>query len=1146
MTHTDHPALRKAIAAQQSASDPEVSAFVDANAGAGKTAVLTARVARLLLAGAEPSKILCITYTKAAAAEMAGRLLDLLGGWALAGDTTLAGALAELEGPAFRVRDAQGYGEARRLFARALETPGGLKIQTIHSFCENVLRRFPLEAGTAPGFCVIDEAEAGALAFAAFESALGEPPAAAAVTLLTARLEPDSLADLVRTQTLSRQKIDDAREAAGGWAALQASAAGLLGVAPGETGEIVIEAAIAALDKTLLRRARTALDASGGNPAKYCGKPIGDFFAAATLAEKREHLEKLFTKSDGAPRASFGTKATAAIDPQVEAILLAMQQPYLLALQRAKAADNFADTCAFLTLMDAVSEAYAALKAARAGLDYDDLVAKTRALFRSGAGDWVRYKLDQGLDHVLLDEAQDTSPAQWDVVEAPLEEFFASKGERGSQRTLFAVGDKKQSIYSFQGADADLFDQKQLDLGKKISAVAAFRSVPLVLSFRSTAPVLSFADALFATDDARAGVSSNRPLRHALRRVGEAGRVELWPLKPRAAKAEVRPWDAPVDQAGEEDPRRVLAAAIAIDIQNRIRTDMLASRGRTLRAGDFMILVQSRGPLFHEMIRALNRAGVPVAGADKMKLLEEPAVEDVLSFARAVLLSSDDLSLAETLKSPFFDFDEAALFDLAHGRTGTLRAALGADARWAAAAAEIDRAERVGVHEGAFAFVSHILESGSPSGRKRLYARLRCAAEEPLNELLRQALDYERGRPRSLRGFVSWAEMHAGEIKRDLEQASDAVRVMTAHGAKGLQSEVVILLDAHAPPNIKHLGPLFFAGARNDGLTPIFSANKESDSAATADARDRAKRRAYEEYRRLLYVAATRARDRLIVCGLEIGKGGDPRARPAGEMTWHALSCEAFDRLGAGAERQAPWGGDIRVIDCAQQVALKAEKAAPPGAFAPAPDWLDRAAAPEKRMRRITPSGLGDEGGEGPAYSPLIAGNRLIRGRTLHRLIEVLPDAAPEERPRVADRLLARLAPGIAADERGQWRDEALAVIDDPAFAPVFSKTSRAEAAIAGRVTTARGEVFVSGQIDRLAVAATRVLLVDFKTNRPPPRTIEEIPQGYVGQLAAYRALLRQVYPGRQIEAGLLWTYEARLMRVPDEMLDHAFARLIG
>ncbi|MEE2690081.1 MAG: double-strand break repair helicase AddA [Pseudomonadota bacterium] len=1149
--------LEETANAQRAAADPDVSAFVAANAGAGKTRVLTDRVARLLLAGARPDRVLCITFTKAAAAEMATRLFKLLGEWALADDAKLAEKLAKLEGGERR-REARDFAEARRLFARALETPGGLKIQTIHSFCEGVLKRFPLEAGVAPGFSVIEDAEAAALASAAIDQtarrSLTDDGLGDAMRRLAERKGPGLVREMLLSKITGRQSLDAALAATGGWAEMISQTARALGV-----GEKVDEAAIfreaaSLVDDNDMRRLQEALLAGGIKAREAAVGPAAAYLNAASDEGRYEALRSLFLTQGGTPRASVVDKPAKKAAPWAEEFCRDRQESFARLADELKAARIFADTRAFLTLLEAAHAAYEALKASRARLDYDDLIVYARRLFSTReAAAWALYKLDQGLEHILLDEAQDTSPAQWAVVEGPLGEFFAGEGARERRRTFFAVGDQKQSIYSFQGADATLFKAKRADLGKKIAAVAPFVEKPLHLSFRTTAPVLAFVDALFEDADAREGLGEDGPVEHKIIREGEAGLVELWPLTPRPERKEATPWDAPLNLVTEDNPVRLLAGAVAATIREWLdKREPLRSAGRPVAPGDVLILVQSRGALFHEIIRALGETGIPVAGADRLKLLEDAAAEDILSYAETVLLDTDDLSLAETLKSPFFGLTDDDLFTLTRERTGSLwrRLVARADERpeWAKARDEIRMARRVALKEGAYAFLNHILDTGAPSGRRRLYARLGASSRETIDELLRQALDYELKNPRSLQGFLGWARKNAGEIKREMDQASGSARVMTVHGAKGLEAPIVFLLDAHKQPVTSKIGPALElpppAGGGPPGLFAIAGVKSE-DSVVTAAARERETRLHYEEYRRKLYVGATRARDRLYICGIESGNVRDPSAKETSVKTWHALSVDAFNRLGDVNRFPHPCGwGDVLRIETPQTATPKHDDRAPIAAMPPAPAFLFSTPPSETPPLRLAPSRLADDAeaaAEPAAFSPLRARDRFLRGRALHRLLELLPAVEPEKRAAVADRLLQRLAADVDGTERERWRDEVLAVLRDPSFAPVFTPRSRAEVAIAGAPKGARPGIVINGAIDRLAVENGKVLIVDYKTNRPPPARVEEASPAYIAQLAAYRALLQEIYPGHQIDCALLWTYEARLMRIPPALLDHAF-----
>ena len=1152
-------AFNKTIQAQRAAAAPFRSAFVSANAGAGKTRVLTDRVARLLLNESAPSQILCITFTKAAAAEMAERLFSMLGKWALADDEALTDALQQLEGDA-RTRTSAELARARTLFAQALETPGGLKIQTIHAFCESVLRRFPLEAGVAPGFTVIEDGVSSAMINAAIDDAAANGDDAAmqsAIARLTSASSPALIRDLLSRSMQSRQSLTRALQRLHGWSGLVANAALVFNVEENASEQQARAAQLAAADATLIARAHEAFLSGMKNARALADGPMRDFLEAQDSDAKLRAAENIYFTKSGGLRSKFGDKQTQQHDPSLTDALTHAQQRFFAAKHDADAVAAYLDTRAYLDALQICLDRYNRRKQEQAALDFDDLLIAADGLFAKPENNaWVMYKLDAGLDHILLDEAQDTSPAQWDIIEGPLREFIAGDGAK-MRRTFFAVGDQKQSIYSFQGADAALFPAKQIDLGSRIAATdPEFKSLNLQLSFRTTEPVLRFVDALFADESAIEGVSVERPMRHDPHRMGEAGLVEAWPPTPHPDKCDSQAWDAPVDMRSQEHPVKTLCDHIARTIAGWLKSgEVLKSRDRPVAASDVMILVQSRSALFHQMIASLSRAGVPVAGADKLKLFEDPAVEDLLAFARVVLAQTDDLSLAELLKSPFFGWDDEQLFAVAYDRAADLWRALSARAvnceQAAKVVSEIDSARRIAEREGAYGFFSHILETGFPSGRKRLYARLGLASKEPIDELLRQSLEFESSDTRSLQGFIAWTARNAGEIKREQDQAHDMVRVMTVHGAKGLESEIVFLLDAHRTPDPKNIGPIFDATPNGESgrqaQSPIFIRNKDAGGEVGARIRSAAKRADFEEYRRLLYVAATRARDRLYICGVEKRNDKNADAKPVAEQSWHALTRSAFARLeDATRTPHEAWPGDILRIQSTQTAAPRKVETPNTRSENTLPDWLFRSAPVESAPRSLAPSRLADHEeaqAEHPAQSPLRPVNAFFRGRVLHKLLEVLPEVAPTERASAADTLLLRLAPATDVSERAEWREEALRVLDAPAFAAAFAPGSKAEVAIAGHPAGARDGVVMTGQIDRLSVTDQEVLIVDYKTNRPPPKRAEDVSPAYLSQMAAYRALLAEIYPGRKIRAALLWTYEARLTELPEALLDHAFAR---
>jgi ATP-dependent helicase/nuclease subunit A len=1151
-------AVRQATEAQRRAADPGHSAWVAASAGSGKTKVLTDRVLNFLLGGTAPHRILCITFTKAAAAEMAIRLGDRLRLWATQADDKVAASLAELIGDDVHPED-EIVGRARQLFARVLDAPGGLKIQTIHSFCQSLLGRFPLEAGVVPHFELLDERGEADLLAEAREAVLlaaregGDATLAAALAEATQHTQEQGFAELIGDLLGERGKLKRLL-AAGGAEAARRRLAAALGLAEGATREGVLAAACAdvVFDPAPLRRAASAL-LGGSDTERERGAKIDAWLAA--VPERRaetfeRHLSAFLTK-DGEIGKRLVNKGTEQANPGTQAALAAEGERLVRACAAMRAASLFAASDALVRLGAAVLEAYEREKQLRAALDFDDLIARTRALLeRPGVASWVLFKLDGGIDHILVDEAQDTNFDQWAIIQRLSDEFFAGAGARaGAVRTVFAVGDPKQSIFGFQGAQPEAFDEMRSHFAARVVAggggtgadsaeVRPLATVPLDVSFRSTATVLRAVDAVFGEGGPAADVwHPDPPRRHQASREGHAGLVELWPLVPRIDKEDEAAWAIPVERDAAVLPRTRLANATARAIRRWIDgREVLPARGRPIRAGDVMVLVRRRNAFVADLVRALRQEGVPVAGVDRMRLARQLAVEDLVALASFLLLPEDDLTLATVLKGPLFGFDDEDLFRLCYARRGTLwdelRARAAETRRWeeavAALAELLARADFVPPYE----LFADLL--GARGGRRSILARLGPEAGDALDEFLALALRFERTNVPSLQGFLHWLGAGEIELKRELEQRGrDEVRIMTVHGAKGLQAPVVILPDTTAAPN--QMMPLRWTA---EGLL-LWCPNKECDAPIARAAKQVADQLQGRELRRLLYVAMTRAEDRLLVAGFQNG-----RAEPDGcwyRLVEKALLAEnASPAAFADPVGQEGWAGmALRLEDIQRAAPRTQEEGAPPEVAAELPEWARERPKPEPSPPRpLSPSRPLWE--DPPARSPLDgetgAAGGVKRGLLVHRLLQALPELAPEARAEACARYLARPVHGLAAEEQEAIRRETLAVIAHPEFAPLFGPESRAEVPVVGLV--GRKElVAVAGQIDRLVVLRDEVLIVDYKTLRPPPASESAIPEAYLRQLGLYVAAISKVWRDRPVRAALLWTDGPRLMPVSPALL---------
>jgi ATP-dependent helicase/nuclease subunit A len=1139
---------------QRNASDPMASVWVSASAGAGKTKVLSDRVLRLMLSGTEPHRILCLTFTKAAAAEMANRVNERLGHWATMEDRELHDDLFNLAGTAPSGDETR---RARRLFASVLDAPGGMKIQTIHAFCQSLLRRFPLEAGLAPHFEIMDDRTAAETMADVQEEVLAfarngrDDDLADALSVVTGQVREGAFGEVMGELARERGRLKRMLAHHGGANRMRDAVYAALGVPNGQSEDDILRKALSddAFDRDGLMRGLAALEAGTKTDQDRV-------LALAQFLEKTGIEDRLAVFSDyrgvfftaaGEPRAKLITKKAAENHP-MGADALEAECARLIEIDRLRKAAALAGaTSALIRIGNAMLDRYAAKKALHARLDYDDLILTSLQLLQQQAGiaGWVLFKLDEGLDHILIDEAQDTNPEQWDVVRILAEEFFAGAGQHDEKpRTIFAVGDAKQSIYSFQRADPEKFTQMRAYFRERAREIEAeWREVPMNISFRSTDAVLGTVDRVFAGMIAKQGVGDDgADVSHSPFRVGQAGRIELWPAVEPQERAAEDPWTPPTRIVRLEDPEIRLARVIAGRIRHAIDTrEELTSRGRPVRAGDFMILVRRRTAFVDEVVKALKERNVPVAGVDRMQITDQLAVMDLIAFGRFLLMPEDDLTLAEVLKSPLIGFDDDQLFEIAHNRPRTLWLAL----REKAGSDDADPAflsayeflfkwlGRVD-YERPFELFAELLGGRGDDARgvrARLVGRLGIEANDPIDEFLNLAMGYEADHAPTLQGFLHWLMAGDAEIKRDLEQSGrDEVRIMTVHGAKGLQAPIVFLPDTMQVPT---QAPNLFWQEDRDLMYWLPRVALETD--VVARLREGIAIKRDQEYNRLLYVALTRAEDRLYICGWQ-GK------RKAPDHCWYNLCQQAMEGYASSETFDftefsgSGWSGDGWVWETDQREAPRADKVDIASGTADLPKrTLIRDIAPIEAFppKPLAPSRMMED--DEIHQSPLGGdqGQSFKRGLLIHKLLELLPDLPEAKRRDAAERFLAQPVRALDADQQREITSETIAIFENPEFAPVFDTGSRAEVPLVGIV----GGDVVSAQIDRLVVRENDVMIVDFKTNRPPPRDVEGTPRAYRRQMSIYKAALGQMYPDKNIRCFILWTNGPWMVELPEHIM---------
>ncbi len=1111
--------MKRATPQQRQASDPKSSVWVSANAGSGKTHVLVDRVIRLMLDGVDPASILCITYTKAAAAEMAGRVHRQLGSWVGLSDEELTRHLEHMG----RTRiDAEILARARRLFTAALETPGGFKIQTIHAFCERILHLFPIEAGMSPDFMVLDERQTAEFLAASRDAVLLEAQKdngsdlAQAFQLISKHAQPDAFDALLESMLKQRHGLQQLMEEHGTLAAMGSVLKKKLGFSTSDT-VASLRKEFLAMDGVVAREAVARMEVSLKTNQKTAA-----IYAMLLSGCDPEHAETIcrnrFYNSDGTTPLAFSSIVTntfAALHPHIgdwlstECDRMANLIGKLDNLARVEA------TLALTALLLAIVTHFETTKQIRGTHDFDDLIFRTRDLLSDKtAAQWVLYKLDRGFEHVLVDEAQDTSLAQWQIVEALTEEFFSGKGVRDqANRTLFVVGDRKQSIYSFQGADPTAFESTRQRLSRKIRDIEhPFSDVDLTVSYRSTAEVLKAVDTVFAEGTlARVGLAGDvtENLHHETTRSGVPGLFELWPVIVPPEKYEREPWQAPVDREAATSPRRMLAKKIAAAIKSWIGKRHVAGLGRTVQPGDILILFRTRNPLFAIMISELRKCGVPVAGADRLKLSENIAVQDMMALVRFVLMPHDDHSLACILKSPLMpqSLSEQQLFDLAHGRKDSLWDRLRSSPDVACMQAYdrltqwIEQARKSHPYE----FFMAVLHQA----RKTFLARLGSEAGDALDGLLEAALSFEEQHSTSLSGFAFWFLSDVVEIKRDMESGHGEVRLMTVHGAKGLEASIVILPDTTALPLEQKAGLMFLDAEDGGAKLPFWRLTKLSSTEALKGWKSEKTDAGLEEYRRQLYVAMTRARDELYVCGC---LGGNPLP----ETSWYHMIEEGMSHPCDGKPllRSVVTANGSQIWRYGADPVFTTEEAAPAVPPLIPPSWLSTLPAyPGSAPTIWTATRLLQ--GARPVSS--IEGAK--RGRIIHKILQDVSGKSSEQVAAHIRRMAAKnkLETGLA--------DALISLVSHPDHQVFFGENSQAEVSLGAVLPN--GQRF-NGVVDRLVVGEKEILLLDFKTDRYIP---ENLPSDhpYVGQLAAYAVALKQAYGERPIHAALLWTDLPRL-----------------
>ena len=1224
----DREARRKALLCSD-------SVWLAASAGSGKTYALISRILALLLDGANPQRLLCLTYTRAAAAEMMERLAGRLIAWATDREIRerevreIVGA--ELSDEALQEK----FALAGRLFFIALDSPGGIRVRTIHAWCQELLHSFPLEAGVPPDFEVLEEATAGRIRQQAKIRALRQEGKQDKDNLshefLSRYADEKQLNQVLRAiwegkEDKFRTLLDDEKQV------LQLLQEQLGWQVPSLATPQEFFARICAPDETVASDAQTALKLliQHGSPTLAKRAQETSTWLRLPLEQRVKDPEpwlNLFLVKavrHGVRPARDKLLSNTLCEQLVADDVLLLQRFIEGESQRLiglfEERNHLLTTQASLKLAriaESFSASYESEKQRQHALDYNDLILKSQALLcDSLAADWVRYRLDGGLHHLLIDEAQDTNPEQWQVVKALIEEFYtgqsAHEDRGGKPRTFFAVGDTKQSIFSFQGANVRSTNQFLTTLGAEVQAKGqGWQNLSLSRSYRSAPPVLRLVDAVFATQSQGTDFEN---LRHFAERDSASGFVEIAPVvaKPKKTEAEATP-DAPkpnqqlVDHLAER-----IESWLAPSSPARLGDEAwLASEARPVRASDIMILLQSRKPFMALLTSALRARNIQVAQADRTRLASRPIVADFCALGETLLNHDDNLSLAISLKSPFCGLSDGDLLELVRaarekGHKSKTSGRLNRGALWFAlenssaprCQVAVDRlhrwrgiSERGRIHD----LFEQIL---AEVGRANLTAVLGESAEEDLQRFLSSALLWEeKTQGAGLLRFLHNLAQDTTEQSSNAQQEENAVRILTVHSAKGLEAPIVILPQTIRTSQGQSSETILWLQEADAGRAfPLWFVRGDHvpEEVQNHALVQQAQATEVGERERLLYVALTRARDRLHIYGVARKVAKEPDGRDSWSQGDDAPA-SWYERIYDGAEQlkqeltgksddlrleeavgAVPWSDAplLRFVSTPkgerqeQAPETKPQDTPSESQVYALPAWHAQQVAPDPGggVQIVAASSLSLAGGDGRTgtkaqgqlqgqsqtqqekTAPVIA--PALRGTLIHALLQYLPEVAVERREeRGKAWLLKQLPDSSSRTSLQEVREEilarALAVLQDSAIAPLFASLGLAEVPLIGVLK--RGDnkpLFINGRVDRLVVSDEKVIVVDYKSDKTPPSAAEEVGRNYLAQMAAYRSLLQSLYPNRQVEAGLLWTETPKWMQLPPELLDKALPRL--
>ncbi len=1080
-----------ALLMRSNAINPNFSVWVNASAGTGKTKILIDRVLRLLLENKR--NILCLTFTNAAANEMENRIHSILSKWAICSDSVLAADLEQLDffpmssqcvtlGSQHPYLSSQCVTlgsrknkdyltRARRLFSE-LENLG-LTIQTIHAFCYKLISSFPIEAGIAPN-CTLSECKE--LHSIIFNKVLHNETVQDDINLIATEIDENKLRDLLYTLCVKRSaSANDSK-----YIKDKLSAPDEIHDLQSETIEHVERLAEILSEGSKRDQSYSEILYSTVIPAGIQKKRTS---VTRWNDTKVENLAKVFLKSESHEKKSISSIATKSILEKfkdAEQIIESVQNVVFTHIRDMNSYQIFKRTSSLLGVFKVYVDLYNSEKSKNALLDYNDIInLATNLLSNPNYKDWILFNLDQKIDHILVDEAQDNSISQWKIITNLCDEFFAGNDEK---RTLFVVGDVKQSIYRFQGANPHLFNYMQQYFHTKTGG-RDWISCQLEKSFRSTPEVLMLVDRIF--NNFRAEISFNdNEIKHVPHRENDQGYIEIWPALPRRKEKEQQALQIPLTcRENYIIADRLLAQTIANRIHNWLNEGrILVAKDRHIEPRDIMILVRQRNVLVDYIISELKKANVPVVGRDYFRIMDYIAVQDLIALAEFLLLQANDLALANALKSPLFNFTEDDLFNIAYDRKE--------HSLWeriqdysVVIYSELNYLINLSRIESPLALFTHILRTG----KKKFAARLGLECFEVLDEFMNLVLQFENP---SLQAFVQWIKENNPEIKNDMQSERNAVRIMTIHKSKGLQAPIVFLVDTNTVP--RNSESIIF-----DGTEVPFWYGKNNNAYCDQVKREK-KLEDYNEYLRLLYVALTRAEDELYILSKE----------PVQKGSWYDL----ITKYGEPYEKKQR---DLQPI-FKEKVEVLCVNANYPYIYKKR-DYFDvpvislppALAHSSVSSQRVTLESSEKEGAEWIPVSATWMTDGYARGLIIHSILQYMPKIEKERRKNWVRKYLDNIS-----EDKDEIYSKILAFNEKYGY--LFDLEGKSEITLSGTIDGKS----VLVRLDRLCITQDKAIIIDYKSHRNVSVSLlNEIKK----QMLIYKTLVQEIYPNKQVECVVIW-----------------------